>query len=100
MNVQAFGNDEHASRHAWMEMAFLPSAQIVQQNKIVRLTNNGPLEESTSSGPEQRMQHIPTITVVHNLTNMLNHIKCHCKHSIINHQTDRLNAVKYASKSQ
>ena len=55
MNMQALGNDEHASRQAWMEMAFLPPAQIVQENKIVRLTNNGPLEESTSSGPEARM---------------------------------------------
>ena len=44
MNVEALGNDKHASRQAWMEMAFLPTAQIVQQNKIVRLTNNGPLE--------------------------------------------------------
>jgi len=35
-----------------MEMAFLPPAQIVQENKTVRLTNNGPLEESTSSGPD------------------------------------------------
>ena len=54
MNVEALGNDKHASRQAWMEMAFLPPAQIVQQNKIVRLTNNGPLEESTSSVPELR----------------------------------------------
>ena len=55
MNVEALGNDKHASRQASMEMAFLPPAQIVQQNKIVRLTNNGPFEESTSSGPEVRM---------------------------------------------
>ena len=54
MNVEALGNDKHASRQAWMEMAFLPPAQIVQQNKIVRLTNNGPFEELTSSGPELR----------------------------------------------
>ena len=54
MNMQALGNDEHASRQAWMEMAFSPPAQIVQENKTVRLTNNGPLEESTSSGPEPR----------------------------------------------
>ena len=54
MNVEALGNDKHASRQAWMEMAFLPTAQIVQQNKIVRLTNDGPLEESTSSVPELR----------------------------------------------
>ena len=54
MNVEALGIDKHASRQAWMEMAFLPAAQIVQENKTVRLTNNGPLEESTSSGPELR----------------------------------------------
>ena len=55
MNVEALGNDKHASRQAWMEMAFSPPAQIVQENKTVRLTNNGPLEESTSSGPEARI---------------------------------------------
>ena len=54
MNVEALGIDKHASRQAWMEMAFLPSAQIVTKQYAVRLTNNGPLEESTSSGPELR----------------------------------------------
>ena len=60
MNVETLGNDKHASRRAWMEMAFLPPAQIVQQNKIVRLTNNGPLEASTSSVPEVRQVAGPT----------------------------------------
>ena len=55
MNMEALGNEKHASRQAWMEIAFLPPAQIVQQNKTVRLTNNGPLEESTSNGPEACM---------------------------------------------